>query len=104
MGQVKKFSISHTAKTFKGPWDPRDLVEFSDLILRVAKFEAKYGNKLHTHIYDEFFLVLEGNIVINLDNGKIKLNTFDGAVVPAGVRHQPSAQKPALVLMLDKKE
>lgn len=104
MAKIKRFSINETRKTFKGPWDPKDLTEFAGLIPRIAIFEGKYGDVLHTHTYDEFFLVLEGQISIETDQGRIELDTFDGAVIPAGLGHQPFAEEPALVLMLDPKE
>ena len=89
---------------FKGPWDPKDVVEYAGLVLRVAKFDGKYGEKPHTHEYDEFFLVLEGGIKIITDVGDVFLETFEGVVIPAGLPHQPFAERPALVLMLDPKE
>jgi len=104
MNKLEKFSINEARALFKGPWDPKDIVEYAGLVLRVAKFEGKYGEKPHTHKYDEFFLVLEGEIKISTDTDDISLGTFEGVVVPAGLPHQPFAEKPALVLMLDPKE
>lgn len=104
MHKLRKFSITETAKLFKGPWDPKDLVDFSGFTLRVAKFEGKYGKAPHTHVYDEFFLVLEGKIEIITERGKIKLDTFEGVIITKGIPHQPFAKKPALVLMLDPKD
>ena len=104
MTKIKKFSILEAKKLFKGPWDPKDLVEFSRLVLRVAQFKGKYLNDKHTHDYDEFFLVLEGKIEIDTILGKFKLSSFDGIIIPAGIPHQPFAKKSALVLMLDRKE
>lgn len=104
MKHLRKFSIKKTAKLFKGPWDPKDLVDFAGFALRVAKFEGKYGKVLHTHGYDEFFLVLNGKIEIITEKGKIKLDTLEGAIITKGILHQPFAEKPALVLMLDPKD
>lgn len=104
MNKLNKFSINSAKDLFKGPWDPKDVVEFAGLVLKVAKFEGKYGETKHTHKYNEFFLVLEGEIKIETDAGDIFLNTFDGIVIPTGLSHQPFAEKPALVLMLDPKE
>lgn len=104
MDKLKKFSINDARGLFKGPWDPKDIVEYAGLVLKVAKFEGKYGEKTHTHEYDEFFLVLEGEIKIHTDARDVSLKTFEGIVIPAGLPHQPFAEKPALVLMLDPKE
>lgn len=104
MDKLKKFSINNAKELFNGPWDPKDVVEYAGLVLRVARFEGKYGEKTHTHEYAEFFLVLEGEIKIHTEAGDVSLGTFEGIVVPAGLPHQPFAEKPALVLMLDPKE
>lgn len=101
MKKLKKFSITKTTKKFKGPWDPKDILEFSGKVFRVAKFAGKYGKSLHVHEYDEFFLVLKGRIEIITEKGKIELDPLDGIIIPKGIHHQPFAQKPALVLMLD---
>lgn len=101
---IKKFSINGARKLFKGPWDPKDVVNFGGKVFRVAKFDGKYGKTLHKHTYDEFFLVLEGKIEIETELGRVELNTFEGMVVPAGIGHQPFSEKGALVLMLDPKE
>lgn len=69
MTKIKKFSISEVKRLFKGAWDPKDIAEFSGLVLRVARFEGKYLEDKHTHVYDEFFLVLEGNIEIDTTPG-----------------------------------
>lgn len=104
MKEIKKFSIHQAEGLFRGPWDPKDLVEISGFVARVARFEGRYGDSHHTHEYDEFFLVLDGKIEIDTDQGKVELQTLEGAVIPAGIEHQPFAHKPALVLMLDPKE
>lgn len=104
MNKLNKFSINNAKDLFQGPWDPKDVVEFAGLMLRIAKFEGKYGEAKHTHKYDEFFLVLEGEIKIETDAGGISLRALEGIVIPAGLPHQPFAEKPALVLMLDPKK
>lgn len=104
MRKIQTFSINDSEKLFKGPWDPKDVIKLSNKILRVAKFEGKYGKGFHTHTYDEFFLILDGAIEINTELGKIKLEKLEGAIIPAGIKHQPSASKPTLVLMIDTEE
>jgi mannose-6-phosphate isomerase-like protein (cupin superfamily) len=104
MKKIYKYSINEATKSFKGPWNPKDVAKVADKIFRVAKFKGKYGKGLHTHTFDEFFLILEGNIEINTESEKIRLGTLEGAIIPAGVKHQPFAKRSALVLMLDQDE
>ncbi|MDO8452300.1 MAG: cupin domain-containing protein [bacterium] len=100
--ELKKFSVKEATKLFAGPWDPKDLVPLGDRVFRVAEFLGTYGNELHAHEYDEFFLVLDGCIEIRTAGETLELETLEGVVVPAGIDHQPYAKNKALVLMLDK--
>ena len=100
---LKKFSIKEASKLFVGAWNPKDLVTIGDRVFRVAEFLGAYGDKLHVHEYDEFFLVIDGSIQIKTGDEMLGLETLEGIVIPAGVEHQPYAANSALVLMLDKK-
>lgn len=102
--ELNKFSIKDAAARFRGPWNPQDLARVGDRVLRVAEFAGTYGDGLHAHEYDEVFIVVNGQIRIKTTSGVLELGSLDGVVVPAGMPHQPSADSPAIVLMLDKEE
>lgn len=60
----------------------------NDACLRLAVFEGKY--RWHVHpASDELFVVLEGAIIIELeDGGSIRVGPLQAATVPAGVMHR----------------
>lgn len=60
----------------------------NDSCLRLAVFEGKY--RWHVHpASDELFVVLEGAIVIELQDGaSIRIGPLQAATVPAGVVHR----------------
>lgn len=60
----------------------------NDACLRLAVFEGKY--RWHVHpASDELFVVLEGAIIIELeDGGSIRVGPLQAATVPAGVVHR----------------
>lgn len=60
----------------------------NDSCLRLAVFQGKY--RWHVHpASDELFVVLEGAIVIELQDGaSIRLGPLQAATVPAGVVHR----------------
>ena len=50
---------------------------------------------------DDFFLVLKGNLIVDLRDGSIHLGAGDLLVVPKGVEHRPRANQEAHVLLIE---
>jgi mannose-6-phosphate isomerase-like protein (cupin superfamily) len=100
---MDKVSLLEIAGKIKKPWTPVEVARIDNYVVRMAIFEGQY--KLHKHDdYDEFFLVIQGNIQIKVED---KINTLalnEGLKVPKGISHQPSAEKPAIVLMFENKD
>jgi mannose-6-phosphate isomerase-like protein (cupin superfamily) len=60
----------------------------NDSCLRLTVFQGKYRWHLHPSS-DELFVVLEGAIIIELEDGaSIRVNPLQAATVPAGVVHR----------------
>lgn len=97
---MKKYILKDIVKKLNKPWWPVDVATFNSQVLRVALFDGEY----HWHIHqneDEFFLVYIGSITIETENEQIILNKGEGTVIPKGLKHKPSANKPSLVLMVE---
>jgi mannose-6-phosphate isomerase-like protein (cupin superfamily) len=57
---------------------------------------------LHVHHReDEAFLVLEGELRIDLEDGPVHLSPGELFVVPKGVTHKPYAEREAKVLLIE---
>lgn len=100
--KVKKYKLEKIKQKLTKPWSPLSVADFDDHVLRIAIFDSEY----HWHSHqdeDELFLVYKGSILIETDEGNIKLDEGEGVVVPKGLRHKPSAKKPAFVLMIEAK-
>lgn len=50
---------------------------------------------------DDFFLVLKGNLVIQLRDGEVRLGPGDLYVVPRGVEHRPVAKEEVHLLLIE---
>ncbi len=73
---------------FDEHWSPRIVASYNDSDVMVAKFEGEF----HWHSHpgtDDFFLVLKGQIEIDLPGGTVAMAPGDLFVVPAGVEHRP---------------
>jgi mannose-6-phosphate isomerase-like protein (cupin superfamily) len=83
-------------------WSPRVIAEVDDAYIKVAK--VKGSLVWHSHDEeDEMFLVLEGRLRIELEDGAVELGEGELFVVPKGVRHNPVAEEECLLLLVERK-
>jgi mannose-6-phosphate isomerase-like protein (cupin superfamily) len=72
----------------------------NDSVVRVAIIEGEY----HWHKHDEddeFFYVVEGELLIDLEDRTVSLAPRQGFVVPRGVVHRTRAPKRTVILMVE---
>jgi mannose-6-phosphate isomerase-like protein (cupin superfamily) len=87
--------------TFEGHWQPRTVTEYNGHDVMVVKIEGEYHWHSHPDT-DDFFLVLDGEIEIDLEGGKtVRLGPGQMYVVPRGVQHRPRAAKEAHLLLIE---
>jgi mannose-6-phosphate isomerase-like protein (cupin superfamily) len=83
-------------------WSPRVIAEVDDAYIKVAR--VKGSLVWHSHDQeDELFLVLEGHLRIELEDGAVELGAGELYVVPKGVRHNPVAEEECLLMLIERK-
>jgi mannose-6-phosphate isomerase-like protein (cupin superfamily) len=76
------------------------VAELNDYQFKVARLEG--GFVWHDHPdTDEAFLVLEGQLRIDLPSGAVHLGPGELLVVPAGIQHNPHADEDTLVVLIE---
>ena len=87
--------------SFSEAWQPRTVSLFNGHDVMVAKLRGDY----HWHVHedsDDFFLVLAGQLDIDLDDGTtVTLGPGQLYVVPKGVWHRPRAQDEAQIVLIE---
>jgi mannose-6-phosphate isomerase-like protein (cupin superfamily) len=64
------------------------LCKVNESVIRVGVMQGEYHWHKHDHD-DEFFFVLEGRFIIDLEQRSVDLGPQEGFVVPKGVLHRP---------------
>ena len=72
----------------------------NDSVVRLAVVTGEYHWHKHDND-DEFFFVLEGRFLIDLEGRTVELNGWEGFVVPKGVVHRTRAPERAVILMVE---
>jgi mannose-6-phosphate isomerase-like protein (cupin superfamily) len=83
------------------PWWNRTLCAVNDAWVRLGVLEGDFHWHKH-EAEDEFFMVLEGHLDIELEDRMVTLKPGQAFTVPAGVMHFPHARGRTVVLMVEK--
>jgi mannose-6-phosphate isomerase-like protein (cupin superfamily) len=86
------------ATTYK--WFNQTLCQVNDSVVRLGVIEGEY----HWHKHDaedEFFYVVEGKLLIDLEGRTVELEPRQGFVVPKGVLHRTRAPRRTVILMVE---
>ena len=83
-------------------WSPRVIAVVNDAYVKVAKVQGMLGWHAHAE-QDELFLILSGQLRIELEDGVVDLAAGELFVVPRGVRHNPIAEHECHVLLVEHK-
>ena len=94
--------IPEIVKQNKDKWFNQSLTVVNDSVVRLGIVEGEYHWHKHDND-DEFFFVLEGQLLIDLENHTIELNANQGVTISKGVLHRPRAPKKTVMLMVETK-
>jgi mannose-6-phosphate isomerase-like protein (cupin superfamily) len=83
-------------------WSPRVVGEVDDSYVKVAKVKGTLTWHSHEH-EDELFLVLRGQLRIEMEHESVVLREGEMFVVPKGTRHNPVAEEECHLLLFERK-
>ena len=81
-------------------WYNQTLCQVNDSVVRLGVMEGEYHWHKHDND-DEFFYVVEGQLLIDLEHKTIVLQPRQGFVVPKGVTHRTRAAERTVALMVE---
>jgi len=81
-------------------WYNQTLCQVNDSVVRVGVIQGEYHWHKHDDL-DEFFYVVEGKLLVDLETRSVELSPRQGLVVPKGVVHRTRAPERAVILMVE---
>jgi mannose-6-phosphate isomerase-like protein (cupin superfamily) len=100
-GPLELIDVQKLADACTDKWYNQTLCKVNDSVVRLAVIQGEYHWHEHNDI-DEFFFVLDGLLLIDLEDRVVDLAPRQGFVVPKGVRHRTRAPEPTVILMVER--
>jgi mannose-6-phosphate isomerase-like protein (cupin superfamily) len=99
-GPLERIDVQTMVDGCTDRWYNQTLCRVNDSVVRLGIMQGEY----HWHKHDdedEFFYVVEGRFLIDLEGRTIDLGPRQGFVVPKGTLHRPRAPERTVVLMVE---
>jgi mannose-6-phosphate isomerase-like protein (cupin superfamily) len=99
-GPLELVDVQALVDGCKDPWYNQTLCRVNDSVVRLGVLQGEF----HWHKHDkedEFFYVVEGRFVIELEGRTVELTPRQGFTVPKGVMHRTRAPERTVVLMIE---
>jgi mannose-6-phosphate isomerase-like protein (cupin superfamily) len=95
-----KVNLAEKIGLLEEPYSPGIVGYLNDYKLVVVRIQGEFVWHKHDDT-DDFFLVLRGNLTIQLRDRDVELEAGEIFVVPRGVEHCPKADEEAHVLLIE---
>ena len=97
---LQRMDVSQMVKDCTDKWFNQTLTQVNESVVRLGIVEGEYHWHKHDND-DEFFFVLDGQLLIDLEDRTIELNPNQGVTITKGVMHRPRAPKKTVMLMVE---
>jgi mannose-6-phosphate isomerase-like protein (cupin superfamily) len=99
-GPLQELDVHALAAAVTHPWWNQTLCRVNQSVVRLAVVRGTY-HWHHHDAEDEFFFVVEGALLVELEDRTVGLRPGQGLTVPRGVRHRTRADVRTIVLMVE---
>ena len=101
MLNASSINLKEKFSMFSEHWSPRQIGMLNDCQLTLAKTKGEFVWHAHEDT-DELFLIVEGELTIELRDGKVELKTGEMFVMPKGIEHRPYSERECHVLVINR--
>jgi mannose-6-phosphate isomerase-like protein (cupin superfamily) len=100
LGFLKLIDVPALVAACDDEWYNQTLCRVNDCVVRLGVMRGEFHWHKHDE-EDEFFFVLEGEFLIDLEGETVTLGAHQGYTVPRGVVHRTRAPERAVILMVE---
>ena len=98
---LEVIDVAGLAAACTDQWYNQTLCQVDESVVRLGVVHGEYHWHQHER-EDEFFYVVSGRFLIDLQDRTIDLAPGQGVVIPKGVRHRPRAPERTVILMVER--
>lgn len=99
-GFLARIDVPSIAGAVTERWHNQTLCRVNECVVRLGVMQGEFH--WHTHDEeDEFFYVVEGRFLIDLEDRTVELTPGQGFAVPRGVVHRTRAPERTTILMIE---
>lgn len=99
-GPLEPFDAAELERACEHDWFNQTLCKVNDCVVRLGVLKGEF----HWHQHekeDEFFYVVSGRLLIDLEDRTMELSSNQGTLVPKGAIHRTRAPERTVVLMVE---
>jgi mannose-6-phosphate isomerase-like protein (cupin superfamily) len=85
---------------FEDQWAPKVIARMNDYHFKLVRLEGDFARHIHKDT-DEVFVVMDGSLRIDLQDGEVVLNKGEMFVVPKGLEHKPHAEHECQIMLIE---
>lgn len=97
---LEMIDVQQLVDACKEPWYNLTLTQVNNSVVRLGVVQGEFHWHKHDE-EDEFFYVVEGKFIIELEGRTVELGPRQGFTVPKGVMHYPRAPERTVILMVE---
>jgi mannose-6-phosphate isomerase-like protein (cupin superfamily) len=97
---LELIDIQELVNAAMDPWYNQTLCQVNDCVVRLGVVQGEFHWHKHDQ-EDEFFYVVEGHFIIDLEDRTVELDPRQGFTIPKGILHRPRAPKKTIILMIE---
>ncbi len=97
---LELIEIQKLVESVSEPWYNQTLCRVNDCVVRLGVVQGEFHWHKHDQ-EDEFFYVVEGRFIIELEGRTVELRPRQGFTIPKGVMHRPRAPEKTIILMIE---
>jgi mannose-6-phosphate isomerase-like protein (cupin superfamily) len=99
-GFLSLIDVDKIRETVTDDWFNQTLCEVNDCVVRLGVVQGEFHWHKHDN-EDEFFFVVDGRLIIDLEERSVELVRNQGFTVPRGVMHRTRAPVRTAMLMIE---